>query len=195
VTRLADWVIDRLDAWRSRLDAYRSERRWRRLRQLGMRIGANVSLPASTWVDVAHCYLISIGDDCTFGPECLILAHDAQMDEFLDAGRIGRVVIHEQCHVGPRCVVLCNVEVGPRTIVGPGSVVVTSLPPDTYCAGAPARVISPLADYLDQRRAEVAALPSFTREEYERRCRTPEGRAALAAAQGAGSAYIVGGKA
>jgi maltose O-acetyltransferase len=190
-----DWLIDRAEAWRERFDAYRVERRWRRLRQLGMRIGDNVTLPASTWIDSAHCFLIGIGDDCYFGDECLILAHDAQMDEFLDAGRIGRVVIHEKCHFGPRCVLLCNVEVGPRTLVGPGSVVVTSLPPDTYCAGAPARVVCSLAEYLDQRRMEMTTLPSITRAEYDTRTRTREGRAAFGAALAEGGGYIVRGRA
>ena len=36
------------------------------------------------------------------GEECFILAHDAQMDEFLDAARIGRVIIHQSCHIGSR---------------------------------------------------------------------------------------------
>jgi acetyltransferase-like isoleucine patch superfamily enzyme len=59
----------------------------------------------------------------------LILAHDAQMDEFLDAGRIGRVVIRSHSHIGARTVILPGVEIGPRTIVGANSVVSQSLPP------------------------------------------------------------------
>ncbi len=90
---------------------------------MGMRIGRNVWLPSSTWIDTSHCFLISIGDNCGFGEECFILAHDAQMDEFLDATRIGRVVIHESCHIGARCVILPGVEIGPRAIVGSGSIV------------------------------------------------------------------------
>ena len=47
-----------------------------------------------------------------------ILAHDGQMDEFLDAGLIGKVTIHESCHFGSRTIILPNVEVGPRMIAG-----------------------------------------------------------------------------
>jgi hypothetical protein len=65
-----------------------------------MHIGSGVRLPETTWIVVSHCNLISIGDNCRFGPQCLILAHDAQMDEFLDASRVGRVVVHHSSHIG-----------------------------------------------------------------------------------------------
>jgi maltose O-acetyltransferase len=170
------------------------ERRWARLRALGMQIGDDVYLPASTAIDVSHCFLISIGDHCGFGEGCHILAHDAQMDEFLDAGRIGRVVIHESCHIGARTVILPGVEIGPRTIVGANSVVSRTLPADTVCAGNPARVLCTLGEYLDKHRSRLAALPSFPYESYSMQHLTPERRAELIAAVAHGDAYIVGGR-
>ena len=139
---------------KARLDGYRLERRWESLRRMGMRIGHNVNLPASTWIDTSHCYLISIGDHSGFGEQCLLLAHDAQMDEFLDAARIGRIIIHPSCHIGSRTTILPGVEIGPRTIVGAGSVVSHSLPPDTVCAGSPARVLCSLEEYLARHRQQ-----------------------------------------
>jgi maltose O-acetyltransferase len=156
-----------------------------------MEIGADVWLPASTWIDTSFCYLISIGDHCGFGEECLILAHDAQMDEFLDAARIGRVIVHPSCHIGARTVILPGVEIGPRTIVGANSVVTKSLPPDTVCAGNPARVICGLDEYLEKHRAQMKALPTF---EYGRQIETPESRAAIRRAVQDGDAYITGGR-
>src|SRR2546423_6439431 len=132
-------ILDLASAAKGRIGRRRLARRWERLQSMGMRIGHNVWLPDSTWIDTSYCFLINIGDDCGFGEECVILAHDAQMDEFIDAARIGRVVIHNSCHVGTRCVILPGVEIGPRTIVGAGSVVTKSLPPDTVCVGDPAR--------------------------------------------------------
>jgi maltose O-acetyltransferase len=178
-------------AAKARVDRARLEHRWAKLRELGMHIGADVWLPESTWIDTSHCYLISIGDHCGFGEECLILAHDAQMDEFLDAARIGRVIIHDSCHVGARTVILPGVEVGPRTLVGAGSVVTASLPPDTVCAGNPARVICTLDEYLDRHRRRIAASPTFG---YDRGLSGPEWRAAVRAAVASGDAYITGGR-
>ena len=105
-------------AIRDRLAVARREARWTKLRSLGMIIGDDVWLPDSTTIDTSHCFLISIGDHCGFGEECVLLAHDAQMDEYLDAARLGRVVIHESCHLGARTIVLPGVTIGPRTIVG-----------------------------------------------------------------------------
>ena len=116
-------ILGLASAAKGRIGARRLARRWDRLQSMGMRIGHNVWLPGSTWIDTSYCFLISIGDDCGFGEECVILAHDAQMDEFIDAARIGRVVIHNSSHIGTRCVILPGVEIGPRTSVGAGSMV------------------------------------------------------------------------
>ncbi len=181
-------------AVKSRLARIRLEHRWARLRQLGMRIGHDVLLPSSTRIDVSHCFLISIGDHCGFDEDCVILAHDAQMDEFLDAARIGRVVVHPSCHVGARCVLLPGIEMGPRTIVGSNSVVANSLPPDSVCAGSPARVICGLDEYLEKHRRRLASTQSFPYDEYGLRSITPERRALLVAAVAHRDAYIVNGR-
>ena len=161
---------------------------------MGMHIGNDVFLPDSTWIDTSHCFLISIGDHCGFGEECLLLAHDAQMDEYLDAARIGRVVIHESSHIGARTVILPGVEIGPRTVVGAGSVVTKSLPADTVCAGNPARVICSLDEYLSKQRERIARARTFDYTQYDIRVQTPERRAELIAACDAGPTYIVGGR-
>lgn len=174
------FIIDVLGAMIDRLQRARTERRWEKMKRLGMRIGADVVLPASTWVDAPHAYLIAIGDRCVLGEECLLLAHDAQMDEFLDAGRIGRITIHDESQLGHRTTVLPGVEIGPRTIVLPHSVVLKSLPPDTVCSGNPAKVVSSLADYVERHNAERGTLPTYTRASFSSMSGTAAGREALA---------------
>lgn len=191
---MLDWAVDVAGTVKRRLDEARASRRWRKLRALGMEIGRNVLLPPSTWIDVSHCHLISIGDNCGFGEECLILAHDAQMDEFLDAARIGRVTIRESCHLGARTIVLPGVEIGPRTIVGAGSVVSRSLPPDTVCAGSPAVVVCPLEEYLAKHRARLEAAPRFEYAEYDVRHLDDERRAEMRRAVEGRAGYVVGGR-
>jgi len=173
------------------IDLARVEQRWTRLRSLGMVIGKDVWLPSSTWIDGDHCYLISIGDHCGFGEECHILAHDAQMDEFLDAARVGRVIIHPSCHIGARTVILPGVEIGPRTIVGANSVVSKSLPPETVCAGSPAKVICSLEEYLQKHRQRLAQRPTFS---YANRFPTFEERRTMAEVLLKIDGYIVGGR-
>jgi maltose O-acetyltransferase len=182
-----------LAQWRARFESARLKRRWASLQALGMHIGQGVNLPASTWIDTPHCSLISIGDWCGFGEQCLILAHDAQMDEFLDAGLIAKVTIHESCHFGSRTVILPGVEVGPRTIVGANSVVSRSLPPDTVCVGAPAKVIGSLDDYLSRHRNQLASARKFSWTEYNAKALTPERRREMLEALASGPAYVTGG--
>lgn len=189
----AGWLFDLASRIKGRLEGAALTRRWERLRAAGMHIGQGVNLPPSTTIDTSHCFLISIGDWCGFGSDCLILAHEGQFDEFLDAGRIGRVVIHPHSHIGSRSVILPGVEIGPRTIVGANSVVTRSLPPDTVCAGNPARVICGLDEYLEKHRARMKERPTFPYLEYDIRSLTPERRAQLVAAVADGDAYIVGG--
>lgn len=182
-----------LSSLRAQFDRWRLERRWRRLRALGMHIGQGVNLPASTWIDISHCYLISIGDWCGFGEECMLLSHDAQFDEFLNAGRIGRVLIHERSHIGSRCIVLPGVEIGPRTIVGAHSVVSRTLPPDTVCTGAPAKVVCSLEEYLQRHRDKMKGRKTFPYADYDISALTPERRAELVKATADGDAYLTGG--
>jgi len=182
-------ILGLASAAKGRIGARRLARRWDRLQSMGMRIGHNVWLPGSTWIDTSYCFLISIGDDCGFGEECVILAHDAQMDEFIDAARIGRVVIHNSSHIGTRCVILPGVEIGPRTIVGAGSMVTKSLPPNTVCAGNPARVICSLDDYLAKHRERVARSPTFP---YTRTLSREE-RSRIAQAVANQDGYVTGG--
>jgi len=186
-------ILDVLSGCNSRLASVRLKRRWVKLRAMGMHIGQGVNLPASTWIDTSHCFLIRIGDWCGFGEHCSILAHDAQMDEFLDAGLIAKVTIHESCHFGARTVILPGVEVGPRTIVGANSVVSKSLPPDTVCAGIPAKAICSLDEYLARHRERMTQSRLFPWKEYNAASLTPERLKEILAAVEQGPAYLTGG--
>jgi maltose O-acetyltransferase len=187
------WILDAVYPLKTRFDKARLLRRWAKLQAMGLHIGQGVNLPASTWIDTTHCFLISIGDWCGFGEQCLILAHDGQMDEFLDAGLIGKVTIHESCHFGSRTVILPGVEIGPRTIVGANSVVSSSLPAGTVCAGVPAKAICSLDDYLSRHRERLANTRQFPWAEYNSEALTPERRRELLAALEDGPCYITGG--
>lgn len=145
---------------------YKQLKRWQKLKSLGMKIGKGVNLPSSTWIDIPHCFLISIGDNCGFGPQCLILAHDAMPNEYLDATCIGKVIIHESCHFGARTVILPGVEIGPNSIVGANSVVTKSIPPNSVASGNPAKVIMSLEEYLNKHRKKLKTHPNFEYKEY-----------------------------
>jgi maltose O-acetyltransferase len=183
--------LDIVAGVRDRVHRFRVNRRWAKLCEKGMHLGGDVWLPDSTWIDPDYCFLVSIGDHCAFGEECFILAHDAQMDEFIDAARIGRVIFHSSCHIGSRTVVLPGVEIGPRTIVGANSVVSRSLPPETVCVGAPARVVCSLEEYLANHRARLETHPTFR---YTKNGLTALERSQIVQALRNQDGYMVGGR-
>jgi len=159
-------ILKPINKLRGNFFRYRQKRRWRKLRERGMHIGRGVNLPYSTWIDVAHCHLISIGDNCGFGEQCAILAHDAMPNEYIDATKIGRIIIHESCHFGMRTVIAPGVSIGPRSIVGSNAVVIRDIPPGTVAAGNPAKVICSLEEYMAKNREWMKVVPLFNYKEY-----------------------------
>lgn len=153
---------------------YRLIRRWEELRKMGMHIGEGVNLPMSTWIDAPHCFLISIGDNCGFGANCAILAHDAMPNEYIDATRIAKVIIHESCHFGMGTIILPGVEIGPRSVVGSGSVVTNDIPPDSVAVGNPAKVVCTLDEFLSKHQDKMKTAPVFSFDQYGFASITPE---------------------
>jgi hypothetical protein len=74
--------------------------------------------------------------------------------------------------------------------VAANSVVLRSLPPDSYSSGNPARVASTLEEWVAQRRLEGERLPRYTRSEFNRLRNTAAGRATLLSELASGG-YLV----
>jgi maltose O-acetyltransferase len=178
---------------KAKFDAYRLRRRWKNLRARGMHIGKHVNFPMNMWVDIAHCHLISVGDRCGFGQGCAILTHDAMPNEFLDATRVARTTIHESCHFGMGTIILPGVTIGPRSIVGAGSLVNQDIPPDSVAAGNPARVICTLEEYLEKQKAILKDSPQFPFYEYSEEYLNPEKIRFMRDKLGSGVGYVTGG--
>ena len=101
---------------------------------------------------------VVIGNHCDFGPNVTIvtpvhpiLAGERRM--MLDEnGRPGRFCYAKPVHIGSGCwigadVVICpGVTVGDRCVIGAGSVVTRDVPPDSFAAGNPCRVIRTLTE-------------------------------------------------
>jgi len=117
-----------------------------------MRNGERISIGAGARLG-SHCSLwagdtvgrIDIGENALFGPEVYITASNYRTDPGAPilhqpkeehSVRIGRDV-----WLGARVIVVAGVTIGDGCVVGAGSVVTRSLPPQTICAGAPARVL------------------------------------------------------
>jgi len=103
---------------------------------------------------------ISLGNHVGIGGHTLIFTHGAWSD-YLLGGPVsyGPVVIEDRVWLPWRVFVLANVTIGHDAIIGAGSVVTKSVPPNALAAGMPAKTISetairPIDDDERLRRAE-----------------------------------------
>lgn len=114
----------------------------------GLQLGRNVRIMDGFFFDPSHCFLISIGDNCTLAPNVRLIAHDASMKSKLDYTRIGKIDIGVNCFLGDSVVVLPGVRIGDNSIVGSASVVTKDIPAASLAVGNPCRVIGNIHDFL-----------------------------------------------
>lgn len=50
-------------------------------------------------------------------------------------------IIKDNVHIGANCCIIGNIIIGPNVIIGAGSVVINSIPPNCIVAGNPAKII------------------------------------------------------
>ncbi len=127
-----------------------------KLKKRGLKLGVNVQFAADIFLDPSHCFLISIGNNVTFAPKVRVIAHDASTKQFLDCTRIGLVRILDDCFLGDSAIVLPGVTIGPRSIVGTGSIVTKDVPANSVAVGCPARAICTVDEYLSRMKKEAA---------------------------------------
>ena len=118
------------------------------------KIGGNVTIEPFAYVagDVV------IGDDCNFGPNVTIVTpvHPMLPEErriLFDKDGNPRhlcyakpVVIGNDCWFGANVVVCPGVTIGDGCVIGAGSVVTRDIPPMSFAAGSPCRVIREITE-------------------------------------------------
>lgn len=101
---------------------------------------------------------IRIGNNVNIGGDCIIMdtdAHsldwkirsgsikgtDGQIITDYDSSLSAPIIIGDNVLIGTRCIILKGVTIGARSIIGAGSVVTKSIPPDSIAGGNPCKVI------------------------------------------------------
>lgn len=143
----------------------------------GLLVGQGVTLARGVFLDPAHCHLIEVGDDVTFGPEVMVLAHDASTKTHLDYTRIARVRIGARAFIGARTIVMPGVTIGEDAIIGAGSVVTRDVGAGMVAAGSPARELMTTAEYIERHRQRIGIDPTYGRDEWTYRHGMDQGHA------------------
>lgn len=110
-----------------------------------IRLGENVFVNFNCVVlDVCE---VTIGDFSLFGPAVQVYTPLHPLDAVARRrGKYGKPVhIGDDVWVGGGAIILPGVSMGPRAVIGAGSVVTRDIPADTFAAGNPCRVIRGIA--------------------------------------------------
>jgi maltose O-acetyltransferase len=137
------------------------------LKKLGVQIGKDSTVLYPAYVDGRWPYLLEIGNNVVISINSTILTHDASTSYAGDMVKVGKVVVHDRCFIGANCTILCNVSIGPGSIVGAGSVISRNVPPDTVYAGNPARYICTVTEFVEKHRRSGKSMPFFKGSDFE----------------------------
>lgn len=147
------------------------------LRSLGAVVGdrVNIFAPMKTNIDETRPWLLDIGNDVQITEGVTILTHGYDWSVLKGVygdilGSSGGVSIGNNVFLGMYSTILKGVHIGDNVIIGAGSVVTKDIPDNCVAAGNPCRVIMPLDEYYEKRKAaqldEATELVRLYRERY-----------------------------
>ena len=108
----------------------------------GVKIGKKVEIGYFCIIGNVHPNLITIEDGGVVTAGVVLLEHD-NAHYYTRGGRVkfGPVIIKKNAFIGLHAVILPNITVGERSIVGANSLVVRDVPPNTVVGGVPAKFL------------------------------------------------------
>jgi len=71
-------------------------------------------------------------------------------DRIPDIPADDKVIIEDNCFIGYRAILYPGIRIGPNSVVGAGSVVVSDVPPNTLVMGVPARPFGAIEKYREK---------------------------------------------
>jgi acetyltransferase-like isoleucine patch superfamily enzyme len=107
-------------------------------RLTGMRVGKRCSFGLCAMVDIFYPHLIEVGENCIFGYDSVILAHEYLRNTL----RTGPVVIGDNVIVGTKSTILPGIVIGEGAVISAMSLVNKDVPPHTVVGGVPIRILS-----------------------------------------------------
>lgn len=146
------------------------------LRSIGVRIGEKCSIYATINDFGTEPWLVEIGNRVTIAGGVKFLNHDGgsrlfrhkypNMNQF--GNRFGTIRIYDDCFVGHSSILLPDVEIGPFSIVGAGSVVTKSVAQNTVVVGNPAHELCSVDEYCERYRGKMLDIKAHTQDELRR---------------------------
>lgn len=124
-------------------------------RSIGVRVGENVRFyGVSRAMFGSEPWMISIGNDCYITAGVQFINHDGGTlilrKEVPTLEWTAPIEIGNDVYIGVRCIILPNIKIGNRCIIGAGSIVSKNVPDNCVYAGVPAKFICSTDEYLEK---------------------------------------------
>jgi len=160
-------IVDRIRAARDPIGFVRS---------LGVRAGDNVNFyGVSKAMFGSEPWMISFGNDCYIAAGVQFITHDGATSilrkEVPTLEWTAPIDIGNDVMIGLRTIIMPNVKIGNRCIVGAGSVVSKNIPDNSVYAGVPAKYICSTDEYLAKMKAKSLGCGHLHGEEKAKRIR------------------------
>lgn len=81
-------------------------------KKMGIHVGENFNYGNGYSFDISHCWLVKIGNNCTFSSDVHILAHDVSTKQHIGYAKVGGVTICDNVFIGTGSTVLPVVHIG-----------------------------------------------------------------------------------
>jgi acetyltransferase-like isoleucine patch superfamily enzyme len=111
----------------------------------GVRIGPDCFIDPAAILETAYPENITLGADVRVTAGAIVMTHIKPPHYLRDKGHVpvvmAPVVLEDHCFIGVNAVVMPGVTVGRAAVVASGAVVVADVPPLTFVAGNPAKVV------------------------------------------------------
>jgi exopolysaccharide acyltransferase PssR len=108
---------------------------WCSRKLAGNDIGRNVRIALHAYIDLTNPHGVHIGDGTLIETGAVVLAHDPTR-HFHTNTYVGR-----NCFIGMKALITAGVKIGDQSIIFPGSVVQSDVPPGSIVVGSPARIV------------------------------------------------------
>ena len=115
-----------------------------------LKLGRHTDIGAFCYINALHGVVIE--DQVQLGSHCSVYSVST-----ID-GKVGPVMLKQNCRIGSHSTVMPGVTVGENTVVGAGSFVNRSLPPNVVAAGSPVRILRRLDEPQGEGRQQPARL-------------------------------------
>jgi len=145
-----------LDLLRNKYESHRRDFEKRRytprtypeyLRRCGAQVGEDCSIAAMNMDVGIEAYLVKIGNQVEIARDVAFITHDGAAWVFRhlvpDVQVAGPIVLEDNASIGRGAILCPGIRIGRNSVVAPGSLVISDVPPGAFVQGVPARAVAP----------------------------------------------------